>query len=122
VRCRIETCSDHAQERVACARQVIVVDDVARTDQLDTRFIESTFSELPGERSGLSGRHEHEQRIGLKIARALQERSEVRIGTRHPQGIEDLAPAFDEMLFENLASLGARRPAERIQTAFLLPF
>lgn len=73
-------------ERVAGPRQVVVVDDVAGADELDSRLVEPAFGELPRERAGLTGRHEGEQRIGVQIGRPLQERGKIGIGERHLQG------------------------------------
>ena len=53
--------------------QIVVIDDVARTDQLDPRLIEAALRELLGKRSGLPSRHEHKQCVRVEIARALQE-------------------------------------------------
>jgi hypothetical protein len=106
MRRRIHTGGDNAEKRVARCRQIVVIDDVARADELDARFVEPALGELPRERAGLSGRHENEQRIGLQIVRPLQERREVRIGERHFQRVEDLAAALGEIRLEDFAGLG----------------
>ena len=47
MRRRIDASGDDAQQRVARARQVVIVDDVARPDQPDAGLVEFAFGELP---------------------------------------------------------------------------
>src|ERR1700730_12341958 len=104
---------DDAEQRVAGVRQIVVVGDVARADQLDAGFVEAAFGELPRESSRLSGRHEDEQRIGMQVGGALQERREVGIGQRHFQGFQNLAAALGEVRLKDLAGFGTRRPVRQ---------
>ena len=62
--------------------------DVARADHLDAGLVEPALDELLHERAALAGRHEHEDRVGLGVGGALQERREVRIGERHADGLD----------------------------------
>ena len=43
-------------------------------------YVQKALDELLGEQAGLAGRHEHEQRVRIGIAGALQERRGVGIG------------------------------------------
>src|SRR5581483_1903520 len=90
VRGRIDPRRHYAQHRVAHARQVVVVDQVAGSDTLDAGLVEPALGELLGEGAGLAGGHEYEQRIGPEIAGTLQEWREVRILQRHLDRLEDL--------------------------------
>ena len=90
-----------SSQGIAGPMKSVIVYDVAWTNQFDARSIKSAFGELPRERSGLSSRHEHKQRIGLKIASALQERRKIRIGEWYLQRLET-APALDEMPLKEL--------------------
>src|SRR5262249_43233747 len=71
---RIDAGGHHAEHGIAHAGEIVVVDDVARADQLDAGLVEAALGELPGEGAGLARRHEYEQRVGVGVARALQER------------------------------------------------
>ena len=77
---RIDMRGDGADDRVAHVVEKIVVGDVARADDLDAGLVEALLGKLPDEGAALSRGHEDEDRIGLVVGRALQERREVRIG------------------------------------------
>ena len=55
----------------------------------------------------------------MQVARALQERREIRIGERHFQRVENLAAALGEMVGEDLAGFGAGRPVGQDRDRFL---
>ena len=85
----------HGAERgVAHIRQQVVVGHVARADQLDAGLVETALDILLHEGAALAGRDEDEDRVGLGVGCALQERREVRIGERHSDGFDDLAAAW----------------------------
>ena len=102
---------DDAKQRVAGGRQIVVIGDVARSDELDAGFFQPALGELLGEGSSLAGRHKDEQRVGLEIVGALQERREVRIGERHFERIEDLAAALGEVTAQRPCRLRRRAPS-----------
>src|SRR5579863_9593552 len=98
MRRRIDARGNDAKQRVAGSRQIVIIDNVARADQLDAGFVEPALGELPGKRARLTGRHEHKQRVRMKIGSALEERRKIWIGKRHLQRVEDLAAALRKML------------------------
>ena len=65
MRRRIHARGNDAEKGVAGGRQVVIVNDVARSDELDAGFVEAALGELPRESAGLTGGHEDEQRIWL---------------------------------------------------------
>ena len=100
----------HRSDRgIAHAGQQIVVGHVARADQLDAGFVETTLGELLHEGAALAGRHEDEDRVRLGIGRALQERREIRIGERHLDRFDDLAAGRLEAFGERFFRVDARR-------------
>src|SRR5262249_58308987 len=60
---RIHTGGDDAKERVAGGRQVVVIDDVAPTDQLDAGFVETAPGELCWGSGSLYGGDEDKQPV-----------------------------------------------------------
>ena len=107
---RIDARGHHTEHRVAHAGKVVVIDDIAGADQLDAGLIEPALRELLGERARLPGRHEHEQRVRIEIARPLQEWREIRIGERHLDRVQDLPARLREVVGEYGGGFGARRP------------
>ena len=95
---RIDVRGDHAEHGVAHAVEQVVVGDVARADDLDAGLVEPALGELLDEGAALARRHEHEDRVGLDVLGALQERREVRIGERHARSFEHLAAARLEVV------------------------
>src|SRR6185437_9222465 len=115
----IDSGSDDAKQRVAGARQVVVIDDVAGADQLDAGFIEPPFGKLASKWTGLARRHEDKQRVGMKIGGTLQERCKVWIGKRNLERLKNLATRLGKMLGENLSRLCAGRPVGQDGDGFL---
>src|SRR3954471_22932774 len=72
---------EHADRDVAHVRQLLIGGDVARPDQLDAVLGEAEVAERLHQRGGgLAGRHEDEERVGLRILHALQERAKSEVG------------------------------------------
>ena len=65
-------------------------------------LLQAALVELLHHREALAGRHEHEQRVGLRVLRALQERRVVRIAQRRADRLDDLAAACRERRDERL--------------------
>src|SRR5947199_9549229 len=86
-------CITHAVEQV-------VGGDVAGADQLDAGFVEPALGELLDESTALAGGHEYEDRVGLGVARALQERREIRILERNADRFRELAARRGEAFLE----------------------
>ncbi|MEA2927910.1 MAG: branched-chain amino acid transport system substrate-binding protein, partial [Hyphomicrobiales bacterium] len=89
-----------ADHGVAHIRQQVVIGDVAGADQLDAGLVEPALDELLDEGDALSGGHEDELRIGLRIGGALQERRDVRVRERHADRGGDLPAAGREGIDE----------------------
>jgi hypothetical protein len=99
-----------AEERVGHAREFVIVGQVIGSNQANARLVHAPFQELFGEDAGLVTGENGEQRIGTEIARPLQERREIRIGERDPNGCEDLRAALGDAVLECPFRLEAGRP------------
>ena len=93
VRGRVVERRDDADRRRAHALEQVVVGHVAGADQPDAGLLQAALVELLHHREALAGRHEHEQRVGLRVLRALQERRVVRVAQRRADRLDDLAAA-----------------------------
>ena len=107
---RIVVRGDDAEHGVGHAGEFVVVGEVAGADDADRRLVHAALEELLGEQAGLEARKINEQRIGLVVARPLQERREIGIGERHPHGFDDLRAALGDALLERGFGFEARRP------------
>jgi hypothetical protein len=67
------------------AFEQVVVDDVAGADHADAGFLQAAVVELLHHRGSFPRRDEHEERIRLRVFRALQERRVIGIAQRHAQ-------------------------------------
>ncbi len=83
-----------ADHRIAHAVEQIVIHDVAGADDLDAGLVEPALDELFDEGAALPGGNEDEDRVGLLVGRALQERREIGIGERKADGSRAPAPPF----------------------------
>src|SRR6516162_530235 len=113
MRRRINAGSDDAKERVAGGRQVVVVDDVAGTDQLDAGFVETAFGELPGKGAGLS-------RCKSRARCRNGEKSGLASGTFSVSRTRP--PPLVKLASKTLPASAPGAQSDNTDTAFLLPF
>jgi hypothetical protein len=81
-----------------------------------------TLGILLHEVAALAGRHEHEDRVGLGVLHALEERREIGIGERRLHLLDHLAATGGEVLLEEVERVIARRVVEVSVATFLMPF
>src|SRR3974377_214556 len=110
---RIEAGRYRADHRVAHSRQIVVVGDVAWSDELNSRFIEATFNELLGKGARLPRRDEDKKRIWMSIACALEEWCKVRVCQGNFYCFNNLATGFGKILAEDAGGLGTGSPVGR---------
>src|SRR3974377_2283973 len=110
---RIEAGRYRADHRVAHSRQIVVVGDVAWSDELNSRLVEATFNELLGKGARLPRRDEDKKRIWMSIACALEEWCKVRVCQGNFYCFNDLATGFRKILAEDAGGLGTGSPVRR---------
>ena len=108
VRGRVVERRDDADRRRAHALEQVVVGDVAGADEPDAGLLQAALVELLHHREALAGGHEHEQRVGLRVLRALQERRVVGVAQRRLDRLDDLAARRLEHRHERLFGVEPR--------------
>src|SRR5947209_1528252 len=110
MRSRIIVRRDDAEHDVALTGKLIIVGEVARTDDLDVCLVEAALDELARERATLLAGEIDERGVRLEIADALKERREIRIGQRNLELLDHLSTAGRERIREGGFRFSARRP------------
>src|SRR3974390_1352569 len=110
---RIEAGCYRADHGVAHSRQIVVVGDVAWSDELNSRFVETRVTKLLGKGGRLPRRDEDKKRVWMSIGCALEEWCKVRVCQGNFYCFNNLATGFGKILAEDAGGLGTGSPVGR---------